>query len=157
MFLSTYLMKVDRKGRVSVPASWRAHLSADGFDGFVALPSLEHPAIDARGLRAFGGLMEKLQADLVARDGTVAAELFSGADNDAGHLAAAALDVPFDGEGRFSLPTRLKAVIGESEQVAFVGRFGFFQIWAAEAWASQEAAESQGFRARVLARRPVRP
>ena len=132
-------------------------MSADGFDGFVAVPSLEHPAIDARGMGAFGGLMAKLQADLIARDGTVAAELFSGADNDASHLAAVALDVAFDGEGRFSLPARLKSVIGEAEQVVFVGRFSFFQIWTAEAWAAQEAAEAQGFRARMLARRPVRP
>jgi MraZ protein len=153
MFLSTYMMKVDKKGRISVPASWRAHLSAEGFDGFIAFPSVTHEAIDARGIKAFEGLMDKLRADTQARGGTIEAELFTDGDNQAAHLSSIAVDVTFDSEGRLSLPPALKSVVGECEQVAFVGRHGFFQIWSDHAWAQQSQIEREAFRGRVLARR----
>jgi MraZ protein len=149
-------MKVDKKGRISVPAQWRAYLSAEGFDGFVAFPSATHPdAIDGRGLKAFLTLMEKLRADTQASAGTFAAELFADGDNDAAYLASIAAEIGYDGEGRLSLPASLKTVLGASEQVVFVGRHQFFQIWSDQAWARQTQAETERFRGRVLARRGV--
>jgi MraZ protein len=153
MFLSTYMMKMDKKGRVSVPASWRPHLSAEGFDGFIAFPSIGHDAIDARGIKAFEGLMEKLRADTQARGGTVEAELFTGSDNEAAHLASIAVDVVFDRDGRLQLPPPLKSIVGDCEQLAFVGRHGFFQIWSDHAWERQSQVEREAFRGRMLARR----
>ena len=35
MFLSTYENKLDKKGRVSVPASYRSYLSNLGYNGIV--------------------------------------------------------------------------------------------------------------------------
>jgi MraZ protein len=153
MFLSTYMMKMDKKGRISVPASWRAQLSKQGFDGFIAFPSIEQDAIDARGLTAFQGLMGQLRADTQARSGTFEAELFTDADNPAAYLSSIAVEVGFDNEGRISLPPPLKAMVGECEQVAFVGRHGFFQIWGEQAWTRQAQSEREAFRSRVLARR----
>ena len=39
LFLSTFINKVDRKGRVSVPAPFRAALIGQSFHGIVAFPS----------------------------------------------------------------------------------------------------------------------
>jgi MraZ protein len=158
MFLSTYLMKVDGKGRVSVPAAWRAHLSADGFDGFIAFQSLTHPAIDARGKGGFGQLMAKLRADSEARAGTLETELFVEGDNDAAYLSSVAIDVSFDSEGRLSLPASLWSSLGAAAgdkpaQLAFVGRNSYFQIWTAAAWAAQAERERERFLARVAGRR----
>ena len=154
VFLSTYTMKVDKKGRISVPAQWRAHLSAEGFDGFIAFPSIAaQDAIDARGLKAFLALMEKLRADTQAASGTFEAELFTDGDNHAAYLSSIAVEVGYDGEGRLSLPPPLKAVLGDCEQVVFVGRHQFFQIWSDQAWARRTQAERESFRSRVLARR----
>jgi len=153
MFLSTYMMKVDKKGRISVPAPWRSHLTEEGFDGFIAFPSITHDAIDARGIKAFHTLMDRLRADTQAKAGTFEAELFTDGDNHAAHLSSIAVDVGFDSEGRLSLPPQLKTVLGDCEQVAFVGRHGFFQIWADQAWARQAQAERDAFRGRVLAHR----
>ncbi|HJQ60878.1 MAG TPA: hypothetical protein VJ890_28495 [Vineibacter sp.] len=153
MFLSTYMVKVDKKGRISVPAAWRTVLSAEGFDGFVAFPSINHDAIDARGLKSFHELMDKLRADTQAKSGTFEAELFTDGDNHAAHLASIAIDVGFDGEGRLSLPPVLKSVLGESEQLAFVGRHRFFQIWGEQAWTRQAQIERDAFRGRALAHR----
>ena len=48
MFLSSYENKIDKKGRVSVPATFRSHLNSMGYNGFISYPSFNHPAF--RGL-----------------------------------------------------------------------------------------------------------
>ena len=47
MFLSTYENKIDKKGRVSVPACFRSHLNALGYNGFITYPSFNHVALEA--------------------------------------------------------------------------------------------------------------
>ena len=47
MFLSSYENKIDKKGRVSVPATFRSHLGSMGYSGFVSYPSFNHPALEA--------------------------------------------------------------------------------------------------------------
>ena len=44
-FLSRYSYKIDRKGRVSVPAEYRSTLAELGSDGILAFPSLTDRAI----------------------------------------------------------------------------------------------------------------
>ena len=47
MFLSSYENKLDKKGRVSVPATFRSHLSSLGYNGFISYPSFNHSALEA--------------------------------------------------------------------------------------------------------------
>ena len=47
MFLSTYENKLDKKGRVSVPASFRSYLSSLGYNGVVCYPSFNNQSIEA--------------------------------------------------------------------------------------------------------------
>ena len=47
MFLSNYENKIDKKGRVSVPATFRSHLSSMGYNGFICYPSFNHAALEA--------------------------------------------------------------------------------------------------------------
>ena len=47
MFLSTYENKIDKKGRVSVPANFRLHLSNLGYNGVVCYPSFNNQSIEA--------------------------------------------------------------------------------------------------------------
>ena len=47
MFLSSYENKLDKKGRVSVPATFRSHLSSLGYNGFISYPSFNHAALEA--------------------------------------------------------------------------------------------------------------
>ena len=46
MFLSSYENKIDKKGRVSVPASFRSFLTTQGYNGFVSYPSFSNPALE---------------------------------------------------------------------------------------------------------------
>ena len=47
MFLSSFENKIDKKGRVSVPATFRSHLNSVGYNGFITYPSFNHHALDA--------------------------------------------------------------------------------------------------------------
>ena len=47
MFLSTYENKLDKKGRVSVPASFRSYLSNLGYNGIICYPSFNHSCLEA--------------------------------------------------------------------------------------------------------------
>ena len=47
MFLSSFENKIDKKGRVSVPANFRSYLNSLGYNGFISYPSFNHPALEA--------------------------------------------------------------------------------------------------------------
>ena len=46
MFLSSYENKIEKKGRISVPASFRSYLTTQGYSGFVSYPSFSNPALE---------------------------------------------------------------------------------------------------------------
>ena len=46
MFLSSYENKIDKKGRVSVPSSFRSFLTTQGYNGFVSYPSFSNSALE---------------------------------------------------------------------------------------------------------------
>ena len=119
LFLSTFVNKVDRKGRVSVPASFRTALTGQSYNGIIAFRSFKLPALEACGIDRMENLSDRIDA----------LPEFS-EDRDAlSSLLADAQPLAFDGEGRIVLPEALcrHAEIGES--AAFVGLGRTFQIW----------------------------
>jgi MraZ protein len=125
MFLSTYTNKIDKKGRVSVPAPFRATLQHQVFQGIVALRSHKFAAIDAFGWDR----MERLSQTMDTFD------LFSDVGDDlSAALFAEAQQLPFDGEGRIVIPELLLDHGTITDTVTFVGRGPTFQIWNPEAF-----------------------
>lgn len=124
-FVSTFTNKIDAKGRVSVPASFRAVLERDGYTqgapgGIYCYPSLDAPALDAGGqslARKIDGLLDGLPDYSDERD-----ELSVALYGDVQVLA-------LDGDGRISLPENLRAHAGLTTQVTFVGLGDKFQMW----------------------------
>ena len=57
-FVSNKTLRLDAKGRVSIPASFRSVLARDGFDGLYCYPALDRPAMDAGG----NALMAEIEA-----------------------------------------------------------------------------------------------
>lgn len=129
MFLSTYTNKVDKKGRVSVPAPFRATVSSQDFNGIIAFPSLKHATIEGAGMDYISRLTQLID-DLPP---------FSDAADAFSSILASCHQLAFDPEGRIMLPDELIAVAGISEQVCFVGRGQTFQIWEPAAWKIAEA------------------
>jgi MraZ protein len=139
MFLSTYVNKVDRKGRVSVPATFRTALQAQRFPGIVVFPSYKYPALEANGIE----WMEELAARLDTLD------KFSDQHENLEMLFASSRELPFDSEGRIGLPPDLAAHAAITESVAFVGVGRNFQLWEPASYAEhaatlRERARSQG-------------
>lgn len=120
LFLSTHTNKVDRKGRVSVPAPFRAELADQSFQGIVLFRSNVHPALEGFAW----SYMQELSARLDEFD------LFSAEQDDlATSVFGDAVQLPFDGDGRVILPEELVKFAGIEEQVSFVGLGKKFQLW----------------------------
>lgn len=130
LFLSTYVNKVDRKGRVSVPAPFRSVLSGQNSTGIVAYPAFKHPAINCSGLAwvdEMAALLETIPE-------------FSDEYDKIASIFPEMKELSFDPEGRIMLPENMIERAGITDSVAFVGLSKTFQLWEPEAHkAHQEA------------------
>lgn len=144
LFLSTFVNKVDRKGRVSVPATFRATLSSQPFQGVIAYRSFTTECVEGCGM----DFMERLS------DSAQNFDAFSAEQEDISALIFAdARQLAWDPEGRILLPEDLIAHAGLNETAAFVGKGQTFQIWQPETYKAMEAE----IRARALKNRPTLP
>ena len=120
MFLSSYEYKIDKKGRVSVPASFRSHLSSMGYNGFISYPSFNHPALEAcsqERIEKLSNTIDSLNPFEEKRD-FFATSILSESEN-----------LQFDTEGRISLSEKLLNHAKIKTNVLFVGLGKTFQIW----------------------------
>lgn len=151
-FLSTFVNKVDRKGRISVPAPFRSALAEQSFQGIIAYPSLSDPAIEAFG-RDVLEHMSRRRFDQTLEDGDFERALLGAEGDDAVEtIMAMARELPFDGDGRIVLPAQLAESAGITDRAAFVGRGTRFQIWAPEAFEEHQQAALARLRARLRRR-----
>jgi len=120
LFLSTFINKIDKKGRISVPASFRATLADQAYPGIIIFRSYKHPALDGMGIDR----MQKLSDSVDTMD------LFSDAQDDlTTSIFADSHMLAFDGDGRVMLPQLLIDHAKLTDTAAFVGRGATFQIW----------------------------
>jgi len=137
-FVSNVTLRLDSKGRVSIPASFRSVLARDGFDGLYCYPALDRPAIDAGG----NALMAEIEA-VIARYAPFSEER----EQFATALYGTSETLKIDAEGRVSLSKALKRHAGITEAVAFVGLGYKFQIWEPGRFQSELAEATQKVRA----------
>lgn len=148
-FISTYENKVDRKGRVSVPAAYRAALGSDAYQGIIVYPSLTDPALEGFGRGMFEELNRR-RFDRTLEDGGFEQALLGGAHDGAVEtIMSLASELPFDGEGRIILPSHLAAHAEIDDRATFVGRGNRFQIWSPGGHAARQADELAALRARL--------
>ena len=140
VFLSSFVNRIDKKGRVSVPASFRAVLGAEA-PGVVVFKSLQHEALDGCSVAH----LELLSRSLEKLD--LAPEMYELIETT---IFGGSVQVPFDGEGRIVLPAALAASVGIGEDVAFVGRRTTFQIWNPKTFATHEEAARSAARAKDI-------
>jgi len=119
-FVSHYTLRLDAKGRVSIPASYRGVLARDGFEGLYCYPALDLPALDAGG----NALFAEIEA-LIARFPPYSEER----DRFSVALYGPSETLKVDGEGRIVLTEPLKVHAGINDAVTFVGLGHKFQIW----------------------------
>ena len=120
MFLSSYVNKIDKKGRVSVPATFRSHLNSLGYNGFISYPSFNHAALEACSqdrIEKLSSTIDSLNPFEEKRD-YFATSVLSESEN-----------LQFDTEGRVSLSQILLKHAKIKNNVLFVGLGKTFQIW----------------------------
>jgi MraZ protein len=123
VFKGTYRHRIDPKGRLPVPASFRRVLEAGG-DGHLvvtlldqclaAYPPGEWAALEAhlRGLPAFSRPVKALTRLLTSR----------------------AADCELDVQGRILLPSTLRQAAGLRQEAVVVGVLNRIEMWAPDAW-----------------------
>ena len=130
LFLSSYENRLDNKGRISVPASFRASLSSDKFSGVVLYRSFTNNCIEGMSMSR----MEQLAAatdKMGVFDGTL--------DDLSAMLFADARPLMFDVTGRVVIPADLLAHAGITDRAIFVGRGTSFQIWNPDAFRKMQS------------------
>ena len=119
-FVSTYAMRLDSKGRMSIPAPYRALLARDGLEHLYCHPALDLSALQAGGTRLMAGidaLIERYPPYSEARE-----EL-------AGALYGAIEMLKLDPEGRVVLSEGLKTHAHIRDEAVLVGLGDSFRIW----------------------------
>lgn len=142
-FLGTHRARLDRKGRISVPAPFRAAIARMDPPELVLRPSHRAACIDAWPRP----ILDNAQAALGRLD------LFSDeADDMAAVLFADATAATPDAEGRIVLPEALMlhASLVREADVAFLGLGQTFQIWLPDAARTWLAAARERARAKNI-------
>ena len=120
MFLSIFENKLDKKGRVSVPASFRSHLSNLGYNGVICFPSFNNQSIEAWSqdrIERISNAIDTLNPFEEKKD-YFATSILSESTN-----------LQFDGEGRILLTQKLLEHAKIKKSMLFVGQGKTFQIW----------------------------
>ena len=120
MFLSTYQNKLDKKGRVSVPASFRSYLSNLGYNGVICYPSFNNYCIEA-------WPQDRIEKISNAIDSLNPFE--EKKDYFATSILSESINLQFDNEGRILLTNNLLKHAKIKNNILFVGQGKTFQLW----------------------------
>ena len=120
MFLSSFENKIDKKGRVSVPATFRSHLGGMGYNGFISYPSFNHSALEA----CSQDRIEKLSNAIDSLN-----PFEEKKDYFATSILSESINLQFDSEGRILITNKLLKHAKIKNSILFVGQGKTFQIW----------------------------
>ena len=120
MFLSTYENKLDKKGRVSVPASYRSYLSNIGYNGIICYPSFNNQCIEA-------WPQDRIEKISNAIDSLNPFE--EKKDYFATSILSESINLQFDSEGRVQITPKFLKHAKIKNSMLFVGQGKTFQIW----------------------------
>ncbi|MCE3255021.1 MAG: mraZ [Rickettsiaceae bacterium] len=120
LFLSTFENKIDKKGRISVPAQFRASLANQDFAGIIVYESLVNECIEGCDISRIKQLSESIDN----------LDPFSAKrDSMATTVLGCVVQLPFDGDGRIILPENLIKKAELNDKAIFIGKGPTFEIW----------------------------
>ena len=123
MFLSTYVNRLDKKGRVSVPATFKSYLSNLGYNGVICYPSFNNQSIEAWPQDRIEKISNSIDSlnPFEEKRGFFATSILS-----------ESINLQFDSEGRILLTPKLLKHAKIKSNMVFVGQGKTFQIWEPE-------------------------
>ena len=121
MFVGEYLHNVDTKGRVAIPARFRAKIERGavltrGMDSCLTVYPME---TWERKAQALDNIADTRKRHAVERQ-----------------FFAAAFEVELDAQGRIVVPPKLRKYAGLNGEAVIVGARDRFEIWSSERWQS---------------------
>jgi MraZ protein len=131
VFFGTHAMKIDGKGRVSMPAAFRDALQKSGSPDAVLMPTEAAPVIEG---------CDRAYVDELVKSAYTPKLLTDAARDQVLLMLGEMVTLSFDPEGRFVFPSALRQHCGAEDTAVFVGRGRTFQIWHP---AKHEAARTQ--------------
>ncbi|MES2677243.1 MAG: division/cell wall cluster transcriptional repressor MraZ [Pseudomonadota bacterium] len=126
LFLSTFENKIDKKGRVSLPAQFRASLASQDSSGIIVYESFVNDCIEGCDISRIKQLSESIDNldPFSSKRDAMATTVLGGA-----------IQLPLDGDGRIILPESLLKKAGLGEKAVFIGKGPTFEIWNPEKFA----------------------
>ncbi len=135
LLIGTHVNKIDKKGRVSVPAQFRAALSESGSSSIFLFPSFTAAALEAWPHQRMEQLVDSLDS----------LDPFSEPHDDLStSLMSHAHPLTFDPEGRIILPSKLLSHAKLDDLACFVGHGRTFQIWNPDAFDERLVSAREG-------------
>lgn len=143
-FRSEILIKLDKKGRVLLPAAYRDELPKGEFSAFVLYHSPNVPGVvNGNSPAGFDSMLERLRAEALGPKGSLKVALDDEAFDPAGYLSASARTVAMEPDGRFSMPVEFAQVLDVADGVMLVGKGEKFQLWNPARWQARREADRE--------------
>ena len=120
LFVSQFVNKVDKKGRISLPSLFRNVLSKDSRNEIILYKSFKYHSIEGCSSDRINEIAKRInKLDIFSDD----------QDDFATSIFSEIIPTNIDKEGRFLIPENLKKHSNISTEATFVGQGHFFQIW----------------------------
>ncbi|NKB54875.1 MAG: division/cell wall cluster transcriptional repressor MraZ [Alphaproteobacteria bacterium] len=141
LFIGTHENKIDRKGRVSLPADYRAELPTEDDRAIFIFPSLYIPALEA---------CDKAQLELHSQRINALDQFSQEEAYFSAQILAEARKISIDGDGRIVLPAEFMTRANIDGKALFVGGGPKFHIWQPGAYAEHREITQKALTGRTL-------
>ncbi len=120
LFLSSFINKIDKKGRVSLPSTFRNALPKSNKNEIILYKSIKSDSIEGCGTERLKEISKRINnLDYFSED----------YDDFSTSVFSEIIPTNIDKEGRFLIPDELKKYAKIQNEVAFFGQGFFFQLW----------------------------
>ena len=120
LFVSKYFNKIDKKGRISLPSSFRNVLPKANRNEIILYKSIKSSSIEGCGVGRLKEIAKRINnLDFFSED----------YDDFSSSIFSEIIPTNIDKEGRFLIPEELKKYAKLTSEAAFFGQGHFFQIW----------------------------
>ena len=120
LFVSHFINKIDKKGRISFPSSFRNALSKSNKSEIILYKSLKNKSIEGCGVERINEIAKRINSlDFFSQD----------QDDFSTSIFSEIIPTNLDKEGRFLIPENLKKFAQISSEATFIGQGHYFQIW----------------------------
>ena len=120
LFVSQFVNKIDKKGRVSLPSQFRNALPKKSKNEIILFKSLKFKSIEGCSSERIDKIADRIEE----------LDIFSDDQDDfATSIFSEIIPTNLDKEGRFLIPENLKLYSNITTEVTFIGQGHYFQIW----------------------------